>query len=147
MIKSQKETLPVGCFFINKNTNKSTSGQLDVIEWYEEINFVAKRIFWLANIDPEATRGGHYHSNLTQVLFCVAGHLTLILDDGIEKVTLKLDSHTPPLVILGTVWRDMKDFSADAILMVACDRTYKDDMVIRDYERFKKEIKSNEKLQ
>jgi len=42
------------------------------------------------------------------------------------------------LVISGLVWRNMKDFSKDAVLMVLASEHYDESDYIRDYEEFKK---------
>ena len=41
------------------------------------------------------------------------------------------------------MWREMYDFSSDAVLMVLASELYDESDYIRDYDEFKKYIKEN----
>ena len=54
-------------------------------------------------------RGLHAHKKLQQVLFCVSGSCTIRLDDGREKVEVKLNRPEKGLYIGPGIWsRKMK---------------------------------------
>jgi dTDP-4-dehydrorhamnose 3,5-epimerase-like enzyme len=116
------------------------SGVLSVLEYGAEIDFLPKRLFFLRDIDSSSSRGFHAHKKLKQVLFCAQGSFTLELDNGLERQTIYLDQNSPALFIDGKVWREMHSFTKDAVMMVLCDREYRFDSVIRDYQEFKKNI-------
>lgn len=125
---------------INFSTINEASGTLKVIEYGSELDFEIKRVFYLCNIQNGAARGFHAHEELKQFLVCVAGSFNLILDNGITKKTYKMIPDSPGIWIDGKVWREMHDFTEGSVMMVLCDREYRFDNVVRDYELFKKNI-------
>jgi dTDP-4-dehydrorhamnose 3,5-epimerase-like enzyme len=116
------------------------TGTLGVIEFGEQIDFEVKRVFFLRNISKESTRGFHSHKSLKQLIICLNGTLSLMLDSGIEVETISMSPDSPAVYVDGRVWREMHNFSDDAVLLVLCDREYRFDEVIREYDKFKKEL-------
>lgn len=116
---------------------KEVSGELGVLEYQREIDFDVKRIFFLRNIDKDSARGSHSHRVLKQVVICLAGSFVLKLDDGSQVSEFHMNNSSEYLYLDGRVWREMHDFSSDAIMLVLCDREYCYDEVIRDYPTFK----------
>ena len=68
------------------------------------------------------SRGFHAHHALRQFLVAVSGSCTLVLDDGTSRDEVRLDNPALGLRIDGLVWREMRDFSPDCVLMVLADR-------------------------
>lgn len=127
---------------INEYSNVvDTTGSLSVLEYGKEIDFLVKRVFFLRNIAKETVRGLHSHKDLKQILVCLHGELTIELDTGIDKQCIQLNTEANSLYLDGRVWRTMSNFSEHTVLMVLCDREYRYDEVVRDYEQFKKNLK------
>lgn len=59
------------------------------------------------------------------------------MPDG-SKSACRLDWPSKGLLIEGFVWREMKEFSKDAVLLVVASEHYDESDYIRDYEEFKK---------
>ena len=106
----------------------------------EEVPFDVKRVYYIFDTTPGTVRGKHAHRRLSQVLVCVSGACTIVceLPDG-TRSEHRLDWPTKGLVIEGVVWREMKDFSKDAVLMVLASGHYDPTDYIRDYGEFRKE--------
>ena len=81
-------------------------------------------------------RGFHSHEALEQALVCVHGSVTILLDDGSEREEIVLDDPTKGLYIGHMVWREMFDFSPDAVLLVMASEHYDTSDYIRDYKVF-----------
>lgn len=113
------------------------SGSLGVVEHGKEIDFVIKRAFFLRGVREGAIRGAHAHKNLKQLVICLSGSFTIELDTGIERQKILMQANQQSLFIDGKVWRTMHTFTADAVMLVLCDREYKHDIVIRNYDEFK----------
>ena len=114
-------------------------GQLVALEALsEEIPFEVKRVYYIYDTTPGTVRGKHAHKALKQVLICVSGACTIEceLPDG-SKSQHRLDWPDRALLIEGLVWREMKDFSKDAVLLVFASEHYDEKDYIRDYETFK----------
>ena len=62
-------------------------------------------------------------------------------DDGKEKKEFVLDWPDKALYIEGMIWREMKNFSKGAVLMVLASEYYDEDDYMRDYNLFLEEIK------
>lgn len=113
-----------------------TTGMLSVVEIGRQFDFPVRRVFWVSHVvTPHAVRGDHAHSALTQLLFCPTGSCTIRLESKARtRAELTLAHDGPALLLNGSVWRSMTDFTDDACMMVLCDREYAFDEVIEDYE-------------
>jgi hypothetical protein len=116
------------------------TGDLGVIELGKDFNFNVKRVFFLRNIAENEERGFHSHKELKQLILCLNGSFTIMLDDGSRCEEIKMRADNNCLFLDGRVWREMKDFSKDAVMLVLCDREYRFDITVRDYDEFKKDL-------
>lgn len=116
-------------------------GQLIALEEVsEQIPFEVKRLYYIFDTTPGTVRGNHAHKSLKQMLICVSGACTIACEmpDG-TKSEHRLDWPDKGLLIEGHVWRQMKDFSKDAVLIVLASEHYDEADYIRDYQVFLKE--------
>lgn len=114
-------------------------GQLVALEAQSlSVPFDVKRVYYIFDTTPGTVRGNHAHKDLKQVLICVSGACTIEceLPDG-SKVQHRLDWPDRGLLIEGLVWREMKEFSKDAVLLVLASEHYDEADYIRDYKSFK----------
>ena len=115
-----------------------TRGQLIALESLsEQVPFEVKRVYYIFDTTPGTVRGKHAHKVLKQVLICVSGACTIECEmpDGSKNVH-RLDWPNRGLLIEGPVWRNMKEFSKDAVLLVLASEHYDETDYIRDYEEF-----------
>ena len=111
-------------------------GTLVALEEMKNIPFKIKRVYYMYDTKPGVRRGYHAHKHLKQVLICVKGSCKILLDNGHEKSELVLDTPNKGLFIESAVWREMFDFSEDAVLMVLASELYDESDYIRNYEEF-----------
>lgn len=111
-------------------------GQLVAIEEYDEIPFKIKRVYYIYDTNSDVTRGCHAHRTLKQLLVCVSGNCKIRLDDGKESQIVLLDKPNEGILICDTIWREMFDFSKDAVLLVLASDIYDEKDYIRDYQEF-----------
>lgn len=116
------------------------TGMLSVVEIGRQFDFQVRRVFWVSHVvAPHAVRGEHAHRELKQLLFCPTGSCTIRLESQAgARAELTLANDGPALLLKGSVWRSMTDFTADACMMVLCDREYALDQVIEDYQVWRK---------
>lgn len=115
-------------------------GQLIALEGLSgEVPFAINRMYYIFNTTPGTVRGNHAHKALKQVLICTSGACTVVCEmpDG-TKTTHRLDWPNRGLVIEGLVWREMKEFSKDAVLVVLASEHYDEADYIRDYGEFRR---------
>lgn len=107
-------------------------GGLAVAEIGGALSFPVRRAYWIYGTKPGVSRGFHAHKMLRQLCICIAGSVRMVLFDGKDEVSVVLDSPTKGLVIGPGLWREMHDFSTDAILLVLADAEFDESDYIRD---------------
>lgn len=111
-------------------------GSLVALEAFKTIPFQIRRIYYIFGTVSGVSRGFHAHKELQQVAVCIAGRCRMILDDGVEKADVWLDSPTHGVIIDKMVWHEMHDFSSDCILLVIASEEYDESDYIRNYKEF-----------
>ena len=111
-------------------------GHLVAIEARREAPFAIERVYYLYGITEGLDRGYHAHRALRQLAICVSGSCLVILDDGKERREILLDDPAVGIEIGPMVWRELRRFSADAVLMVLASAPYDEADYIRDYDEF-----------
>lgn len=111
-------------------------GQLVSLEEYNDIPFEIKRVYYMYDTVPDQVRGNHAHKSLEQILICIHGSCKVRLDNGHEKKTVFLEKPYEGLYVPNNMWREMFDFSPDAVLMCLASEVYQEDDYVRDYDEF-----------
>ena len=111
-------------------------GQLVALEEHKDIPFEIKRVYYMYDTGEGVSRGHHAHKSLEQILISCK----ILLDNGEEKKIVSLEKPYEGLYIKNNIWREMYDFSPDAVLMVLASDYYKEEDYIRNYEEFLKSI-------
>lgn len=123
---------------INFQKHGDDRGMLVSLEVTNEVPFDIKRVYYIYDTLTDVRRGFHSHKNLKQILICVHGSCKIHLDNGSETAEVVLNKPHEGLFIEHNVWREMYDFSEDAVLLVLASELYDESDYIRDYQEFKK---------
>lgn len=111
-------------------------GQLVALEEFKDIPFQIKRVYYMYDNKSRIVRGKHAHKKLEQILVCIHGSCKIKLDNGTESKVVPLEKPYEGLYVGANMWREMYDFSPDAVLMVLASDFYDEADYIRDYEEF-----------
>lgn len=114
-------------------------GSLLALEGNKNIPFDIKRVYYIYGTQNGVARGFHAHKELKQVAICLNGSCRFVMDNGIEKSDVVLNSPSQGLLIDTMQWHEMYDFSSDCILLVLASDHYDETDYIRHYEQFIKE--------
>ena len=127
-----------GLLKFRKISSKSNGsfGCLTPVEFEQEIPFVVKRMYYIYNVNDDQVRGKHSHKKLHQVLICVHGSVNVTLKNHFGEETYTLDDPSIGLYVGPDNWREMSNFSKDAVLFVLASEKYDEDDYIRDYDKF-----------
>lgn len=117
-------------------------GQLVALEENKDIPFKIKRVYYMYDTGENVHRGFHAHKSLEQILICIHGSCKIKLDNGVEQKVIYLERPYEGLYVSNNIWREMYDFSSDAVLMVLASDFYREEDYIRDYNEFLKGIKN-----
>ena len=120
-------------------------GQLIALEEFRDIPFRIKRVYFMYDTREGIIRGYHAHKTLEQILVCIHGSCKIKLDNGKETKIVPLEKPYEGLYVPPGMWREMFDFSPEAVLLVLASELYDVDDYIRDYEEFKRYIAQKEK--
>ena len=118
-------------------------GSLIAIEEGYNTPFAIKRVYYIFDTKEGVERGFHAHINLKQIAIAVKGSCTFVLDDGSKKEEINLNNPNKGLFIEGLIWREMKNFSEDCVLVVLASEHYNENDYIRDYDEFLKVLNND----
>lgn len=115
-------------------------GSLVAIEGNNNIPFDVRRVYYIFGTKKDVERGFHAHKDLKQLLVCVSGSCDLVLDNGKYRNEVSLSSPTKGVILDSLIWREMKNFSPDCVLLVLASELYDEVDYIRDYDEFLKTV-------
>lgn len=127
--------MPQFASIVPHSLQKTENGDLGVVE-FAELPFEPQRIYWLTGVDDYKSRGHHAHKKLRQYFVVVKGSVDIFLSDGVEDFSTTLQADGNALLLAPGLWREIKNFSTNAVLLVICDRPYSEDDYIRDFNQF-----------
>lgn len=111
-------------------------GSLVAIDTATELPFVPKRFFAVFGVPSTDVRGEHAHRACEQVLVCLSGNVTCIVDNGAGREQVRLDSPNIGLYMPAMTWGTQYKYSPDAVLGVFASHAYDPTDYIREYEEF-----------
>jgi UDP-2-acetamido-3-amino-2,3-dideoxy-glucuronate N-acetyltransferase len=126
-----------GVRLIDLHSVTDLRGSLSVGQIEDQLPFAPKRIFFVYDVPTAEVRGEHAHRELEQVLICVHGSVSVVVDDGRERAEFTLDRIDRALHIPPRVWAIQYAYSRDAVLLVLASAEYASDEYIRDYDEFR----------
>lgn len=138
--RSIRSPLVGNCRLHELHVRGDARGSLIALEGGRDVPFDIARVYYIFGTQPGACRGFHAHRSLQQWAVCVSGTCTVVIDDGRERKSVVLDTPTRALEIGPMIWREMRDFSADALLLVLASAPYEEPDYIRDYDTFKRVV-------
>ena len=110
-------------------------GNIAVVE-NDVAPFEIKRVYYLFDVPSSASRGGHAHKNLQQLLIPLSGSFDVILKDGKETQIVTLNKPDRGLLIRSNVWRELDNFSSGAVCLSISSGEFDEEDYIRDYGDF-----------
>jgi hypothetical protein len=100
--------------------------------------FIVKRIYYLYNIPNNEVRGGHAHKNLSQIIIPINGSFDILIDDAFTQKKIHLNSfYNTSLYFPPGIWRELSNFTSEAICLVLASEKYIESDYIRDYQIFR----------
>ncbi len=125
-----------GCRIIPLPVHHDRRGDLAVVDGIRDIPFAIVRVYYLHNVPGGATRAGHAHRQLEQLLIAATGEFNIELDNGRQRETVRLTAATYGLYLPKMVWRELTDFSHGAVCLALASMHFDEADYIRDYAHF-----------
>lgn len=111
-------------------------GNLSFAENFKQIPFEIKRTYWLYDVPGGVGRGGHAEINNEELIISLSGSFEIMVDDGKEQKTFTLNRSYYGLYIPKGLWREIKEFSTNALALEFGSIPYDVNDYIRNYDAF-----------
>lgn len=125
------------CKLIKFNKVTDGRGNLTFIEYPQNIPFEIKRVYYIYGVDEGIERGFHSHKDLEQILIAVNGNIKIRIKTPNDEEIVELNDPNEGLYIGSMIWREMFDFSDQAVLLVLASHEYDESDYFRNYEEYK----------
>lgn len=119
-------------------------GNLTFIEGERNIPFDIKRVYYLYDVPGGATRAGHGHKTLQQLIIAMSGSFDVTLDDGTERQRYHLNRSYNGLYVCSMMWREIDNFSSGSVCMVLASDFFDESDYFRYYDDFLEAVKARQ---
>ncbi len=124
------------CRIIELPKYLDTRGNLSFAQNFTQIPFEIKRTYWLYDVPGGVNRGGHAEINNEEVVIAMSGAFDIIVDDGVNKKSFTLNRSYYGLYIPKGLWREIREFSTNALALEFGSIQYDVNDYIRNYDAF-----------
>ena len=131
-----KETTIDDCRIIELGRHHGAKGNLTEIENGKIDGFDTERVFFIYDIPGGASRGGHAHKTLRELIVAASGSFDVYVNDGTRERTFHLNRPSQALLLSAGVWEELRDFSSGAVALVLASKHSDCEEYIRDFEQF-----------
>ena len=111
-----------------------------------DVPFEIPRIYYLYDVPGGASRGGHAHRTLEQMLVATAGSFEVVLHDGRRAKKIRLDQAHSGVYIAPRIWRELVNFSPGAVRLTLASAPYDEADYVRDLGEYRRESSSSTPL-
>ena len=111
-------------------------GNLSFAEQFAQMPFEIRRVYWLYDVPGGISRGGHAEINNEELVIALSGSFEILINDGVHTRTFTLNRSYYGLYIPKGVWREIREFSTNAVALEFGSIPYSEDDYIRDYDAF-----------
>ncbi len=114
-------------------------GNLSVIEQLKNVPFKIERAFWIYDVPGDSVRGGHAFRKTEEFVVALSGSFDVVLHDGKKEEIFYLNRSYYGVYVPKMMWREMRNFSTNAVALVVSSTLYSEDDYIMEFEDFLKE--------
>ena len=114
-------------------------GNLSLVEEFKHIPFKIERTYWIYDVPGGEKRGGHAYRENEEFIVALSGSFDVVLTDtnGNTK-RYSLNRSYFGLYVPKGWWRQMENFSTNALALVLASTPYTKEDYIYDYQEFKR---------
>jgi acetyltransferase-like isoleucine patch superfamily enzyme len=117
-------------------------GSLTFGEVGQHLPFPVARYFVVSDVPSLEVRGEHAHRECHQFAVVLRGSCAVTLDDGEHREEVLLDTPRLGLYLPPMIWSALYHYSSDAVLLVLASQPYRAEDYIRNYDEFRRLVKS-----
>ena len=111
-------------------------GNLSVIENQRHISFEIQRAYWIYDVPGGELRVGHAYREACEFIVALSGSFDVVLNDGKQEKIVSLNRSFFGLYVPNLIWRQLENFSTNALCMILSSSIYSAEDYVRDYQQF-----------
>lgn len=111
-------------------------GSITPVEGGSTIPFEIARVYYIYDVAQGASRGGHAHRALQQLIVAVMSRFVVTVNDGYSSRSIELQQADQGLYIPPMIWRELEQFSSGAVCVVLASLPYDEGDYIRNRDEF-----------
>ena len=131
-----KEATIDDCRIIELGRHHGSKGNLTEVENGKIAGFDTERVFFIYDIPGGASRGGHAHKTLRELIIAASGSFDVYINDGTSERTFHLNRPSQALLLSAGVWEELRNFSSGAVALVLASEHYAPEDYIRNFDEF-----------
>ena len=120
----QNATTVDACELFDLPSFTDDRGTLAFLEGGNHIPFPIVRVFYLYGLPAGSVRAAHALKSCSQVVIAVRGSFTIDVSDGERTREFTLSDPAKGVLLPPKIWREIRDFSADAVCLVMASEPY-----------------------
>lgn len=114
-----------GVELIDLPRHSDRRGSLVAVEGGAFLPFEVRRVFFIWDV-PQSVARAEDSMSAHEALVALQGEVTIDLDNGREKLSIRLSRPDQALCVHAGVWLRMRDFSPQAMIMAASSKKHAD---------------------
>jgi hypothetical protein len=112
-------------------------GNLSFFESSDHIPFEIKRTYLIYDVPGGEIRGGHAFKEQKEFIVALSGSFDVVITDRYgEKQIFNLNRSYFGLYIPNLLWRQLENFSTNAVCLIASSTKFNSEDYIRDFSKF-----------
>ena len=123
-------------YLINLPKIVDERGNLTFLENPGNIPFEIKRTYWIYDIPSGQTRGGHAFKTQNEIIIALSGSIEVYSSDGEYESSILLNRPSTGYFIPKMTWRQIINFSSNAVVLIVNSSLYDSEDYIYDYSKF-----------
>ncbi len=118
-------------------TFSDARGRLSFVEGSRHVPFPIARVFYIYDVPSGATRAGHAHHVLEQLVVAMSGSFTVVVRTPDDERRFRLLAPFHALYVPPMIWRDMEDFSSGSVALVLASTRYDENDYFEDFAEYR----------
>ncbi|HZK03045.1 MAG TPA: FdtA/QdtA family cupin domain-containing protein [Bacteroidaceae bacterium] len=140
MSSINRASLPRGCRLIDFPEKIDRRGVLSFAEGHQHIPFQIERVFWIYGVPEGEIRGDHAHNESSEVVVPVSGSFLMVVDDGVRRVEIFMDSPSQGILIPPGVWCELSSFAPGTVCVVLASHSYNASGYTHNYKQYRESL-------
>lgn len=125
-------------YLINLSKISDLRGNLTFIQYPEHIPFEIKKVDWIYDVPSGRNKMGSASKRSIEVIVCLSGSIEVFVTNGQTEESYILSRPYSALVIPKMNWRQLRNFSTNAVVMILNSAKNGENDIIHNISNFLK---------